>query len=153
MHFRAKIAILRDKKDAEEMQEIARLGQEIVVKTKVDIEVLLDPQMLRNVIINLISNAIKYSPEGGTIEVAAKLTGDTVSFSVRDEGMGIPVADQPHMFGRFFRASNATNIQGTGLGLNIVRKYLDLMGGTIYFKSREHEGTTFFVEIPQIAKP
>jgi signal transduction histidine kinase len=63
--------------------------------------------------------------------------------------MGIPLEDQQHLFERFFRASNAMNMQGTGLGLNIVKKYLDLMGGTITFTSAAGEGTTFTVQLPQ----
>ncbi|MEM0998025.1 MAG: PAS domain-containing sensor histidine kinase [Bacteroidota bacterium] len=133
----------------EEMQVIARKEQLICLELHNVGEVMLDAKMLRNILINLISNAIKYSPEGSEIKLSARLTGDTISFSVRDAGMGIPEADQPHLFGRFFRARNATNIQGTGLGLNIVRKFLDLMGGTIYFKSKEGVGTTFYLEIPQ----
>ncbi|MDP4666066.1 MAG: ATP-binding protein [Flavobacteriaceae bacterium] len=69
--------------------------------------------------------------------------------SVRDEGIGIPEEEQKHMFERFFRANNATNIQGTGLGLNITKKYIDLMRGSITFNSEEGKGTTFIVAIPQ----
>ena len=71
-----------------------------------------------------------------------------VSFDVRDEGIGIPEEDQKHMFDRFFRASNAGNVQGTGLGLNIVKRYLDLLDGSITFSSKYGEGTTFKVIIP-----
>jgi signal transduction histidine kinase len=68
---------------------------------------------------------------------------------VKDEGIGIPVEDQQHLFERFFRASNAFTVQGTGLGLNIVRKYMDLMGGTIGFISEPGKGTTFTAQLPQ----
>ena len=73
---------------------------------------------------------------------------DTVSILIKDEGMGIPKVDQQYMFTRFFRAHNVANIQGTGLGLNIVKKYLDLMEGTINFESEEGKGTVFTINIP-----
>jgi signal transduction histidine kinase len=78
-----------------------------------------------------------------------RLEGGDLRTDVVDRGMGIPAKDQPYMFDRLFRASNVTNIQGTGLGLNIVRHYLDLHGGTITFVSTEGEGTTFTFRIPQ----
>lgn len=137
----------------EEMQEIAKGEQHIAIEYEGDTEVRMDPKMLRNILINLISNAIKYSPDNGRIEVTAGNAGGTINFSVKDQGMGIPEADQPFMFGRFFRASNATNIGGTGLGLNIVRRYLEILEGTIYFKSTEEKGTTFYLEIPQAKTP
>lgn len=132
----------------EEMQEIAAKGQTVHLDFKGKESVTLDGKMLRNILINLISNAIKYSPEGGQIDIEARSENGNLRFSVRDQGIGIPEADQKHMFERFFRASNAINIQGTGLGLNIVKRYLDLMGGSIFFESRPGAGTTFFVEIP-----
>lgn len=72
-----------------------------------------------------------------------------MTIQVQDFGIGIPEADQKNMFTRFFRAKNVTNIQGTGLGLTIVSRYLDLMKGKIWFESEEGKGSTFFVEIPQ----
>jgi signal transduction histidine kinase len=133
----------------EEMQEIARAGQHLAIGYDGNPQVRMDPKMLRNILINLISNAIKYSPEQSRIEIRADNTGDAINFSVKDPGMGIPEEDQPLMFGRFFRARNAINIGGTGLGLNIVRRYLDILGGTIYFQSTEGKGTTFYMDIPQ----
>lgn len=73
---------------------------------------------------------------------------DMIHIEIEDQGMGIPEADQKHLFTRFFRASNAINIQGTGLGLNIVRSYIDLLKGKISFNSVEGQGTTFYVQIP-----
>lgn len=107
-----------------------------------------DKEMIRNVLINLISNAIKYSPEDGRVQVRTSKAGNTVRFEIEDEGMGIPSADQKHLFERFFRAKNVTNLQGTGLGLNIVKRYLDMMGGEITFLSVENKGTTFKVSLP-----
>lgn len=113
-----------------------------------ELQIFQDKEMIRNVVINLISNAIKYSPEKGTIRVEARVTGDNLVLTISDEGMGIPLADQKHLFERFFRAKNVTNLQGTGLGLNIVKRYLDMLGGDISFKSVENQGTSFYVSIP-----
>ncbi len=112
-------------------------------------EIYQDKKILRNVLLNLLSNAVKYSAEGKEIHVAAKVEEDMVTLSVRDEGIGIPAEAQKHLFDKFFRAKNATNIQGTGLGLNIVQRYVELLDGTISFTSKEHQGTTFFVQFPR----
>ncbi len=111
-------------------------------------EVFHDKQLIRNILFNLISNAIKYSPEGSTIHCRTRMAKDMIHIEIEDQGMGIPEADQKHLFTRFFRASNAINIQGTGLGLNIVRSYIDLLKGKISFNSVEGQGTTFYVQIP-----
>ena len=107
-----------------------------------------DRQMMSNVVTNLLSNAIKYSPEDRPIHLRTAITDGTLRIEVEDQGIGIPEKDQQHLFERFFRAGNTVSIQGTGLGLNIVRKYLDMMGGSIRYTSREGAGTTFFVELP-----
>lgn len=107
-----------------------------------------DREMIRNVLINLVSNAIKYSPDGGMVFVRTRKAGNTVRIEIEDQGMGIPAEDQKHLFERFFRAKNVTNLQGTGLGLNIVKRYLDMMGGEITFTSIENKGTTFKVSLP-----
>lgn len=112
-------------------------------------EVEFDKQLLRNVIINLLSNAIKYSSAGKSIDFTTEYKNNTVVITVTDSGIGIPEEDQPHLFERFFRAQNATNIEGTGLGLNIIKKYIELMDGEIVFKSKLNEGTTFTIMLPQ----
>jgi len=109
---------------------------------------ILDKQMMRNIFLNLLSNAIKFSPEGKTITMHCVIDEKALYFSVKDEGMGIPADEQEHLFERFFRAKNVTNVQGTGLGLNIVSKYLETMGGTISFTSELNCGTTFNINIP-----
>ena len=111
-------------------------------------EIYSDVRILRNILFNLISNASKYSEEGTTIFITCKNEGTNLAFIVRDEGIGIPEADQKHLFDRFFRASNAGNVQGTGLGLNIVKRYVELLGGTIAFISEYGKGSVFTVLIP-----
>ncbi len=111
--------------------------------------VFLDRNIMKNVLLNLLSNAIKYSRSNSEINVRIDTEKEGLSFTIQDEGIGIPEADQKHMFERFFRAQNATNIKGTGLGLNIVKRYLDLMNGDIRFESQENVGTIFFINIPQ----
>jgi len=107
-----------------------------------------DKQMIRNILLNLVSNAIKFSPESRKIAVHTAVAGEQLHIEVQDEGLGIPPEEQKHLFERFFRARNVTNIQGTGLGLSIVLKYLEMLGGTIRFESELHKGTTFFIRIP-----
>lgn len=112
-------------------------------------EVYQDKKILRNVLLNLLSNAVKYSPDGKEIHISATVSDGKVFFVVRDEGIGIPAEAQKNLFDKFFRAKNATNIQGTGLGLNIVKRYVELIDGSISFISKENTGTTFTVEFPQ----
>ncbi|MBT1700357.1 PAS domain-containing protein [Fulvivirgaceae bacterium PWU4] len=109
--------------------------------------VMVDSHLLHNTLMNLISNAIKYSPVNGTVSVISDLADDCLLVYVIDHGLGILEEDQPHIFERFFRSRNATSIDGTGLGLHIVKKYVELMHGSIDFTSDEN-GTTFKVLIP-----
>lgn len=109
----------------------------------------LDKQLLKNVLLNLLSNAIKYSPEGKRIYLRTVCNQDCAEIVLKDEGIGIPDEDQPLLFERFFRAKNAGTVQGTGLGLNIVKKYIELMNGNISFTSRMNEGTTFTIKFPE----
>lgn len=107
-----------------------------------------DSRILRNILFNLISNASKYSEDGKTITIECFVSGDQLAFSIHDEGIGIPLEDQKHMFDRFFRASNAGQVQGTGLGLNIVKRYVELLDGSISFTSEYGKGSVFTVLIP-----
>lgn len=119
------------------------------------VEIYQDEGLLKNVLFNLLSNALKYSQEHSTVYciVEADAEKDHLRITVKDEGIGIPKADQVHLFTRFFRAANSINIQGTGLGLNIVKRYVQLMGGKISFESAEGKGSTFIIEIPQQVSP
>lgn len=107
-----------------------------------------DPKLMKNILLNLISNAIKFSAADGEITLRSEASGAGLSISVSDKGIGIPAEDREHLFERFFRGHNATNIQGTGLGLNIVARYLDLMEGTIGIDSEQNKGTTVTIYIP-----
>ena len=110
-----------------------------------------NPDRLRQVIGNLISNAIKYSPQGGVVEVSADRGNGSVRVEVHDEGMGIPLSQQPQIFTKFFRGdAPASGITGTGLGLAVSRDIVESHGGRIGFTSAEGEGTTFFVELPGV---
>jgi PAS domain S-box-containing protein len=108
-----------------------------------------DKKILRNVLLNLLSNAVKYSPEEKDIWVQAKVSDDAVKLTVKDEGIGIPLESQQYLFGKFYRADNAVNVQGTGLGLHIVKRYVDLMEGNITFTSVQGNGTTFTLDFPK----
>jgi len=112
----------------------------------------LDRTLLRHCLVNLLSNALKYSNDGGPIEFDTAILNRTCIITVRDHGIGIPANDQPQLFAAFFRAENTAGIQGTGLGLSIVKHYVNLMGGTISFRSREGQGTAFTIKFKLSAK-
>jgi PAS domain S-box-containing protein len=131
-----------------EMQALAKKGQTITMQCEGEPEIFLDRSLLRNIMINLITNAIKFSPEDSPVELDMKRTEYYLEIAVIDHGMGIPEEDQKHLFDRFFRGKNASNIQGTGLGLNIVLKYLELLNGFISFESAIEKGTVFYLRIP-----
>jgi PAS domain S-box-containing protein len=135
----------------DEIHVLARPGQSIVCEYKgVKRPVMLDPQLLKNVLINLLSNAIKFSNEDGKITFITEVSPEGCTFTVSDQGIGMSEEDQRHLFEQFFRAKNAINIQGTGLGLNIVKKYVELMRGTIACTSELNKGTTFTVSFPEV---
>lgn len=137
----------------EELRALTKPGQSIDYDhAGEDRTVTLDHQMLSNVISNLVTNAIKYSPEGCPVVLRSRIEQGRLHITVVDSGIGIPAEDQQHLFERFFRGSNATTIQGTGLGLNIVKRYLELMQGSIHFTSMPGR-TTFDVELPQHLLP
>ncbi|WP_242084625.1 PAS domain-containing sensor histidine kinase [Aestuariivivens sediminis] len=118
-----------------------------------DLSLYQDEKIIQVILSNLLYNAINYSPEGSTIELHIEQNEITTTVTVKDNGMGIPEKDQKHIFERYFRAHNVENIQGTGIGLNIVKSHLENLGGTIFFESVEHQGTTFVISFPNIAQP
>jgi signal transduction histidine kinase len=108
-----------------------------------------DPDRLSQVVGNLLANAIKYSPNGGDVEVRAETLRGDVRIVVRDSGLGIPREDQAHIFTKFFRGrAAASGIPGTGLGLAVARQIIEAHGGVIGFASEEGRGTTFWIELP-----
>lgn len=107
-----------------------------------------DPKMLRQVISNLVGNAVKYSPTGEAVQVSVKADADTLHLSVRDNGIGIPEEEQVRIFQPFIRASNARNYKGTGLGLAIVQQNILAHGGTLDIESRTGQGTRITVHLP-----
>lgn len=132
-----------------EMESLCKKGQHISFSHSGESFVHIDKMLFKNILINLMSNAIKFSPESSTIEVDCDLRDGYLQVSVKDHGIGISEEDQQHLFGRFFRAKNAVNIQGTGLGLHIISKYLELMNGYVDIKSKLNEGSVFAFTIPQ----
>lgn len=116
---------------------------------------LTDPDRLRQILVNLIDNAIKYTPNGGVIKLGAARSGNRVQFTVQDSGIGIPAEDLPRIFDRFYRIdkARARSVGGTGLGLAIVKHLLDALGGTIEVESRSDVGTTFRFYLPAAPAP
>lgn len=110
--------------------------------------VFMDKKILKSILTNLISNALKYSPEGGEIAFTVEFEDSGAIFTIRDSGIGIPENDQKNLFEYFYRGENITNIPGTGLGLAIVKRSVDLHKGVIEFCSRVNEGTTFKITLP-----
>jgi hypothetical protein len=133
----------------DEMRGLLKPGQVIRHPEEIpDERITMDKKILKNILYNLVSNAIKYSEPGSPIDCTLKIIDHTLHLTLKDQGIGIPEEDQQHMFSQFFRAHNVENIQGTGLGLNIVKRYVDLLDGEISFESILGRGTTFFVKIP-----
>lgn len=130
----------------EEMQMIAKQDQHIIYQhTGLESVVALDQNLLKNCMINLINNAIKYSGENTFIEFNTEINDKQCIVTIKDNGIGIPDTDQKHLFQPFFRAHNTGNIPGTGLGLNIVLRYAGLMRGELQFESKINQGTTFIL--------
>jgi signal transduction histidine kinase len=112
-----------------------------------------DPARLRQVLTNLVSNAIKYTPDGGRVRLSARSDDGRVLVQVADTGIGISAEDMPRVFDRFFRAQNVVlqEIEGTGLGLSIVKSLVERHGGQVWLESAPGEGTTFYFTLPLAA--
>jgi PAS domain S-box-containing protein len=128
----------------EEIKNILKKDQTINYVHEGDTIVYLDPSLLKHIVMNLISNASKFSPEGAGINVTTHVN-ERVIVSVKDNGIGISKEDQKHLMERFFRGANAGNIQGTGLGLHIVSKYAELMKGEVKYNTKLEKGSEFSV--------
>jgi PAS domain S-box-containing protein len=127
----------------QDMNQALKKGQQIKYHHVGEDFVLLDISILKNILMNLISNAIKFSFGDSVIEIATFVDDSIIKLEVKDHGIGIPEQDKDHLMERFFRANNANTIQGTGLGLYIVSKYVERMKGKINYSSEENKGTTF----------
>jgi two-component system phosphate regulon sensor histidine kinase PhoR len=126
-----------------------RAGLEITVDCPKDLPLMFaDPSRLEQVIVNLLHNAIKFTPNGGQIDVSARLISGAIAFSVRDTGIGIAEDDLPRIFERFFKADRARSSGGTGLGLAISHHIVEAHGGKIWVESIEGKGSTFSFSIP-----
>lgn len=129
-----------------ELESLLKNGQRLNLKNEiVECKMMGDAQIIKQSLTNLVSNAIKYSDSKSEINIVVRPVSDGLKIDVIDQGIGIPESDQKHLFEKFFRAHNSGHIQGTGLGLNIVQKYLELINGTISFQSEEGKGSTFTI--------
>jgi len=137
----------------DEMKLLIKQGQSIEIKTSGGEMVVTDKRLLKNILINLLSNAIKFSNEAGVVELDVVNSGGTLTVSVKDHGLGISEEDQQHLFSSFFRGKNAINIQGTGLGLHIVKRYAELINGSIHLQSTLGVGTTITLSLPMAELP
>lgn len=136
----------------EETKSILKKGQTINCFYEGAAKANSDRKLLMNILINLIGNAIKFSDEGMPIEVRTHSNEDSVTVAVVDRGIGISKEDQEHLFSSFFRGKNVLNIQGTGLGLHIVKRYLDILGGSVKLESELDKGTTITIILPNQLK-
>lgn len=134
----------------EDILPLLKPGQKVITSEENrNTVIFLDHKILKNILLNLFSNAIKYSEQDKSIYFEFFMDDKMLHFSIRDEGIGIPAEEHEYLFTRFFRAHNVENIQGTGLGLNIVKRYLELMEGIIQFESTLGVGTKFQISLPR----
>jgi len=111
-----------------------------------------DSKLLEHVFTNLLSNAVKYAPDAPLVEVTGKVDGAMVAITIKDQGVGISLSDQLHMFERYFRADTAADIKGTGIGLSVCKEFVDMHGGDITVDSVEKEGSSFTIRLPIVGK-
>ncbi len=139
----------------ERLQQTTTRHHLIFTAEQTHLEAMIDPHRIEQVLTNIVTNAIKYSPQGGQVKVTlqADATAQTAKICVQDRGMGIPRHQQARIFGRFVRADNAqaAGISGTGLGLYLCRALVEQHAGRLWFESVEGEGTTFFLTLPLVA--
>jgi PAS domain S-box-containing protein len=131
----------------EETAGLKKAKQQIEIQNGLE-QIESDPFLLKSILINLISNGLKYSGDQGLVTVSTLMVKDEFQICVNDNGMGIPHAELQNLFTRFFRASNAQEIKGTGLGLHIVSRHVDMLGGRITCESEEGVGTQFCIYLP-----
>ena len=134
----------------EEMKPVLKEGQTINVNIKGAETFSTDKRLLKNILLNVIGNAVKFSPVNSEIVLGIVNEEDVLTITIKDQGIGISAEDQQHLFSSFFRAKNAANIQGTGLGLHIVKRYVNLLEGSILLQSAVGEGTTVTLTLKYI---
>ncbi len=132
----------------DEMKGLLTKNQQILSEYEGEQIIHSDKKLLKNIIINLITNAIKFSGENGDILIQTTVGNESAVISVIDKGIGIGMDDQDHLFSSFFRGANAANIAGSGLGLHIVKRYTDLLNGDVHLQSELGKGTTVIITIP-----
>jgi PAS domain S-box-containing protein len=133
----------------EEIKLISKPNHQFIFECESDLNnILLDEKLIRNIIVNLLSNSVKYSPKGGTIKLFINKKPDKIEISVEDEGIGISEEDQKKLFQPFIRGTNIENIPGTGLGLAILQRAVSLHKGKISFNSELGKGTKFIILLP-----
>jgi signal transduction histidine kinase len=138
---------------AELAPQVAQKNHEVTMSSTPDADagrVLVDDQLLKQAMVNLVSNAVKYTPEGGHITVKLAVEDGRISWRVRDDGIGIPDRAKEKIFEKFYRADNATAVDanGRGLGLYMVRLIITRSGGRLHWSSEEGRGTTFGFTLP-----
>ena len=112
-----------------------------------------EPKKLQRVFSNLIDNALKYTPPGGSVHISIRETNNSIIVTIRDSGLGIAAEDLPHIFDRFFRGEKSRSTQGNGLGLSLAQAFVLVHEGTITVTSTPGQGSQFVVTLPQITLP
>lgn len=135
---------------SEDLSGAFKTGQQLLISCDRITNFHTDGKLLRNILFNLLSNAIKFSSEGSQVWIRVRENPGMLIIEVEDKGIGIPEKDLAYMFSSFFRGSNVMHIQGTGLGLHIVKRYIGLLKGKISIKSELDKGTTVVLEIPDL---
>ena len=134
----------------DEMKHTLKQGQHLELAYAGEVLFNTDKRLLKNVLINLLSNAVKFSEENKKIQVTIENGETKMTVEVKDEGIGIAQEDMQYLFSTFYRAKNAVNIQGTGLGLHIVKRYISMLEGNINISSELNKGCTFHIELPSL---
>lgn len=141
-------------KQVSQFQTLARDGQQITFNHESgEEEAATDKYLLKNIMINLLTNAIKFSPPGSQIRLCSSIDSQKIKIELMDQGIGIPEAEQKKVFQQYYRAGNTTiSEEGTGLGLYIVKHHIDRLGGSIKLKSVLNKGTQIFINLPNHLK-
>ncbi|MEJ7766887.1 MAG: PAS domain-containing sensor histidine kinase [Chitinophagaceae bacterium] len=137
----------------DEMEATLKNGQEVRLSMEGESNFATDKRLLKNVLINILNNASKFSADEQPIDVKIFNSGYKLSLQIHDQGIGIPAEDMPYLFTSFYRGRNALNINGTGLGLHIVKRYINILEGNITITSKLNEGTSCNIELPSLKEP